>query len=282
MKKVLFLVFLVVESWLSVSAQFGGFSQNGNFQLFRVYLDPWNHYNLINSLGVSKSEEYNNPVYIPGAKSVIKSRQQIYYDRTEDSWYYGRQVVSYKIYFDSVGRVVKSCRLAFDGVTESDYYVFTYANSLLKKILKEDIMNEYPIFSFYYDSAGVLKRVINDNNEWHLSYQFGDSIIYIREFVNGNEMKPSPIVFNISQYGKVLTYSNEYTNDSIKWIRDEHGFTTMYCSYDKTDTIPDVIYFENEYDKDGNIISRLEYEMKDVGKWYKRGYVFDYEYDFDE
>lgn len=280
MKKVLFLAFLIVESWLPVSAQFGGFSQNGNFQLFRIYLSPWDHYNL--SLGVSKSEEYNNPVYIPGAKSVIKRRQQIYYDRTEDSWHYGRQVESYKIYFDSVGRVVKSCRLVheYDEVKEKDYYIFSYIDSRLKRIIKKDILNEYPIFSFHYDSAGVLKRAINDNNEWHVSVQFNDSTIYVREFVNGDETKSSPLAFKISQNGKALSYSNEYTNDSIQWIRDEHGYTTMYCSYDKYNTKPDIIYFENNYDKDGNIRERFEYEMKDIGKWYKGGFIFDYEYDF--
>lgn len=250
--------------------------------MFRVRLSFSDIYEFRNSLNVLNSEEYNNPVYLPGAKSVIKKRQRIYYDRTEDAWYYGGQVVSYKIYFDSVGRVVKSCRLEheYDEVKEKDYYIFSYIDSRLKRISKKSILNEYPLFSFQYDSTGELKRVIKDDSEWHIALQSNDSIISIREFENGNETKSSPRVFQISQNGKKLSYFNEYENDSIQWIKDEHGFTTMYYYYNTYNTKPNVYYFENEYDKNGNIIRRLEYEMKDVGKWYKEGFIFDYEYDF--
>lgn len=234
-----------------------------------------------------KSEEshgdiFKIPIFLNGTKSVNIIITEIKYDMFYDVWVRSDSSTSI-VYFDSLGRINHSIVRS----TRIDDNKYEYENGRIKNIYNDNVL----LFSFRYDQNGSLKMILCGNHQWSVSYSPQGVISQLREFKEGEEYNSSPIKFKYTTDGYSITTKPMRFQWEYYFQTDKHGNITKRTEIlkekeknnrgDYTGKIlkkTETDYYENTYDKNGNLIKQLHYQMKDFGKYYIDGFELFYEY----
>lgn len=225
------------------------------------------------------------PVYLDGTKSVKLRYYPLSYDRVTDTWERGisdSNLVTI-IEFDSLGRISKYYYYVIKKDRNDTNYIETYefVKGKINKI-EMKFLDDSNRLLFRYDNNGNLKTAFSGEFQWDFIYSPKGVISQIRKLESGYERYASPYIFKYTTNGYSIIIKKDSDQDKYYWQIDKHGNSIKYTSPTTPPSLPnkefEQQYYENTYDENSNLIKRLHYDMRDVGKYYTEGTEIEYEY----
>ncbi len=229
-----------------------------------------------------RSWDYPFPVCQPHTRSITITEKELEYNQFTEEWEIHGHGSRYLIIFDTLGNMVESFMYELGINTDGTFYhnvekghnVFTYDNNRIVKITKVDEYGEQDLFAFKYDKNGNVVKILQNGDdviEYRIVWYSKDYVSSITAYQKGNLYEACSINYQIVRNGQNLVFKEKKWNTTYI---DAHGVKT------RIDWEHWIDHYENSYDENGNLIKQLEYENKAAGKYFKRGVMYEYEYEF--
>lgn len=213
------------------------------------------------------------PKYLPKAKSVIVKYYSCDYDR------YSEECVN--CHCDSLKYVFDS-----NGVIREVYYYDQYGISKNQIQYNGNKIIQFGNTKFKYDQHGWLTNFFvnnyyGDNLEYEIHFKLLSSqLTGISGFKHGELVETH--TYSTSNNLRSIEISSYVDHEHKHYFieRDEHDVRTHTKIFDDKNKIENEVFYENEYDENGNLIITRKYTMRDIGKYIERCFQYEYEYVF--
>ncbi len=187
------------------------------------------------------------PKYLPKTKTITRIKYDMKYDRLEETWSIDSAHCGIiTLEYNTSGQLLKIIH-KFGPNSSPQIIDLEYDGNRLSSILQN---------RFKYNENGHLSKIVRRDHEYIFTWGSRSNIpLSIKHYDEGELVSSSS--YQVSQDG--LTIGNWY-------VMDKNGHVIKQSQE----------YYENKFDENENLIQRLVYEKRDIGKYYTSGKVFEY------